>query len=84
VLDLKTGVEFEEEESILGRLVKELDCSCRDVADESSKTDCCLLHALECFGSGDGYGGFFDDLLVTTLDRTVSAEERHCIAILIC
>jgi len=31
----------------------------------------------------DSYGGFFNDLLVTTLDGTIATEERDRVSILI-
>jgi hypothetical protein len=83
VLDLKTRIQFEEIECILCRRMEELYCSCRDVAYESRKSDCGLFHLFKSLGTCNGHGRFFDNLLVPSLDRTVSSKERDGIAVLI-
>lgn len=83
MLDLQTGVQLKEVELVIGVRVEVLDGTGRDVTDETTKTDSSILHGLKGSGLGDGYGGLFDNLLVSALNRAISAEERDVVAILI-
>ena len=83
MLDLQTGVQLEEVELVIGVGVEVLDGTSRDVTDETTKTDSSVLHGLEGSGLGDGDGGLFDNLLMSALNRAISAEERDVVAILI-
>ena len=83
MLDLKTRVELEEGEAVVAGRVQELDSTRRDVTDELGETDRRLFHLLEALRTGDRDGRLFDDLLVATLDRAVTAEQRDGIAVLV-
>ncbi|GFZ47133.1 hypothetical protein JCM24511_04876 [Saitozyma sp. JCM 24511] len=83
MLDLESGVELEEVERVLLMRIEVLDGTGRDVADELGEADSGLFHLLKLVARGDGDGGLLDDLLVTTLDRAVTAEEGDGVAVLV-
>jgi hypothetical protein len=60
-----------------------LDGPSADISDELGQTNGSTLHLLKSFLLCDSHGGFFDDLLVTTLDGTIATEERDRVSILI-
>jgi hypothetical protein len=59
------------------------DCPSADIANKFCETNRGLLHLLEPLRLRDCNRSFFDDLLMTTLDRAVTSEKRDGIAILI-
>jgi hypothetical protein len=63
--------------------VEVLDRSGRNVTDEFGEPYCGLFHLFKLFRSRDGDGRLFDDLLVSSLDGTVSTKKRDRIPILI-
>ena len=83
VLDLKTRVQFEEVELVIGVRVQVLNGTGGDVTDQLSKADSSTLHGLERGGLGDGDGGLLDNLLVPTLNGAVSAEQGDVVSVLI-
>jgi hypothetical protein len=60
-----------------------LDSSGTDIPDKLGQTNSGAFHLLKRFWLRDGHRGFFNDLLVATLDGTIAAEERNRISILI-
>ena len=60
-----------------------LDSSGADISDKLGQTNGSTLHFLESILLCNGHGGFFNDLLVTTLDGTIATEERDRVSILI-
>lgn len=60
-----------------------LDSSGADIPDELGQTNGSTLHFFKSFLLCDGHWGFFNDLLVPTLDGTIAAEERDGVAVLV-
>ena len=60
-----------------------LDGSGADVADELRETNGSALHFLERLVIRDCDRGLFDDILVATLDRAITAEERNGVSVLV-
>jgi hypothetical protein len=58
-----------------------LDSPSADISNKFGQTNGSTLHLLKSPLLCDGYGGFFDDLLVTTLDGTTAAQERDRVSI---
>ncbi|CAI6094402.1 unnamed protein product [Clonostachys chloroleuca] len=83
MLNLETRVELEEIELVVGVRVQVLDSTGGNVTDQFTQTDGRILHGLECVGLGNCDGCFFDNLLVTSLNGTVSAKERDVVSVLI-
>jgi hypothetical protein len=76
VLDLQAGVDLEEGEQLLARVVQELDGARAAVADGHREP---LRRRLQLGGlrrREDGGGGLLDDLLVAPLHRAVADAER--------
>jgi hypothetical protein len=63
--------------------VEVLDSSSGDVSDELGESDSCLFHLLKLLGSSNGDRGLFDDLLMTSLNGTISSKERNSVTVLI-
>ena len=83
VLDLQTRVELQEVELVVGVRVEVLDGTGRDVTNELTERDSCLLHLGESRLSCNGDGSLFDNLLMSALDGAVTTEERDVVAVLI-
>ena len=83
MLDLKTGVKLEEVELVVGVGVEVLDGTSRDVTDELTETNSGILHSLERVGLRDGDGSLFDNLLVTSLNGTITTEQGDVVSVLI-
>lgn len=60
-----------------------LDGSRTNVSDELGQSDGSLLHLLKLLGRSDADGSLLNDLLVSSLDGTVSTKEGDGIAVLI-
>ena len=63
--------------------VQVFDGTCRDIADQLPQAHRGALHCLEGFGLCNGDWGLFNDLLVSSLNRTVSAKDRDVVSVLI-
>jgi hypothetical protein len=83
MFDLKTRVQLEEVELVVVVRVQVLDGTCRHVTDQATQRHSSLLHLLESLCAGNGDGSLLDNLLMSTLDRTVTTEQRDVVAVLI-
>jgi hypothetical protein len=83
MLDLETGVELQEVELVVGVRVEVLDGTGGDITDELTETDSGRLHGLERVGLRNGDGSLLNNLLVTSLNGAISAEEGDVVAVLI-
>jgi hypothetical protein len=59
------------------------DCAGTNISNKFGQPDSRPFHFLEGLLFSDGHWGFFDDLLMTTLDRAITPEQRYRVAILI-
>ena len=76
VLDLQPGVDLQEREALLGRLVEELHRTGADVARRLDQRDGGLAQLRVLVPRQCGRTGFLDELLVASLDRTVPDTGR--------
>jgi len=83
MFDLKSWIKFEKVEFVIGVGVEIFNGSGGNISNKLSQTNGCLFHFSEGFLAGDGDRGFFDDLLMSSLDGTISTKERDIRAILI-
>jgi hypothetical protein len=83
MLDLKTGVQFEEVELVIGVRVQVLDGTSRDVSDQATKADSSALHSLEGRLLGDSDRSLLNNLLMTTLNGTITTEQGDVVTVLI-
>ena len=63
--------------------VQVFDGTSRDIADQLPQAHRGALHCLEGVGLCNGDRGLFNDLLVSSLNRTVSAKDRDVVSVLI-
>ena len=75
VLDLQTGVDLEERERLVARVVEELHRARADVADREREPFGRRLELVGLLRGQQRRGGLLDDLLVATLDRAVADAE---------
>mmetsp|Transcript_30997 Transcript_30997/g.46219 ORF Transcript_30997/g.46219 Transcript_30997/m.46219 type:complete len:318 (-) Transcript_30997:902-1855(-) len=83
VLYLQTGVQFKEEVFIGISVVKVLNSSCTNITDRLGKALCCPLHLTESILRDDSWGSLLENLLETTLGRTVTTVECNSVSMLI-
>ena len=83
VLDLQTGVDLEEREELVLGLVEVFDRACALVSGCLDQFGGHLLEVVRLFFGQDGGGGFFDDLLVATLNRAVANARSPDIAVVV-
>src|SRR3546814_2643367 len=82
VLNLKTRIHFQEIEALVGPH-DEFDCACAIIADSPGQLDSLLTHRLARFGINEGRRCFFNDLLMSTLDRAFAFTQINDVAMLI-
>ena len=82
MLDLKSGVHFHEIEIFGVTIVQEFDCSCVDVTNGSSSSASLGTHVMSLFRC-DGAWSFFDNLLMSSLDRAISLEQIDVVSMLV-
>jgi hypothetical protein len=83
MLDLETGVELQEVELVVGVGVEVLDGTGGDVTNELTETNSGILHSLERIGLRNGNGSFLNNLLVASLNGTITTEEGDVVSVLI-
>src|SRR5699024_263084 len=83
VLDLETKVQLQEVELVLSMRVQVFDGTSTDVADQLPHAHRSALHCLVGVVLCNGERGLFNDLLESSLNRTVSAEVRELVSVLI-
>jgi len=83
MLNLKTRVKLEEVELVVGVGVEIFDGTSGYVTDETTKRDSGLLHVLESLRAGNRDGSLFDNLLMTTLNGTITSEKRDVVSVLV-
>jgi hypothetical protein len=83
MFDLETRVQLKEVELVVVVRVQVLDGTCRNVTDQATQRHGSLLHLLESLCAGNGDGSLLDNLLMSTLDRAVTTEQRDVVAVLI-
>src|SRR3546814_6972474 len=82
VLNLKTRIHFQEIEALVGPH-DEFDCACAIIADSPGQRDSLLTHRLARFGINEGRRCFFNDLLMSTLDRAFAFTQINDVAMLL-
>mmetsp|Transcript_17316 Transcript_17316/g.42293 ORF Transcript_17316/g.42293 Transcript_17316/m.42293 type:complete len:351 (+) Transcript_17316:3880-4932(+) len=83
VLDLKTRIQLQKEEIISVSVVQILDCSSSNVTNVLGQTLCSFFHLLESLGLGNDRRTFLENLLETTLSRTITTIQSNGISVLI-
>ena len=54
-----------------------------NISDKFSKSNSSAFHFSECFWLCDGYRGLFNNLLMSTLDGTITSKKGNSIYILV-
>mmetsp|Transcript_106671 Transcript_106671/g.340411 ORF Transcript_106671/g.340411 Transcript_106671/m.340411 type:complete len:442 (-) Transcript_106671:363-1688(-) len=83
MLDLKTGVQLQEEELVLGRIIEVLDGAGANVADILSQALGCALHLQERLLRHDGWWPLLEDFLEAALGGAIAAVECHGVSVLV-
>ncbi|KAH3668228.1 hypothetical protein OGAPHI_001982 [Ogataea philodendri] len=83
VFHLQSWVQFQKVEFVVCVGVKVLDSTSRNVSNQLTKSHSSRLHLSESFWLCDGDRSFFNNLLVSSLNRTISSEQRNVITVLI-
>src|SRR3546814_3785063 len=73
---------FQEIEALVGPH-DEFDCACAIIDDSPGQRDSLLTHRLASFGINEGRRCFFNDLLMSTLDRAFAFTQINDVAMLI-
>mmetsp|Transcript_36664 Transcript_36664/g.53860 ORF Transcript_36664/g.53860 Transcript_36664/m.53860 type:complete len:203 (-) Transcript_36664:1054-1662(-) len=83
MLHLKTRVQFQEEKFASVGIKQILDCSCTNVTDLLSKTLCRLFHLPECIPGSNNGRTLLENLLKTSLRRTIASVQGNCVTVLV-
>src|SRR5271168_4026787 len=83
MLNLQSGIKFQKVELVVCMRIEVLNCSSRDITHKTAQSYCCLLHCLESSLLCNRNRGLLNNLLMSSLDGTISAEERNVVSILV-
>jgi hypothetical protein len=83
MFDLQSGVQLQEVELVLSVRVQVLNGTSRHVTHKTSQTHSGLFHLVEGQWLGNGDGRLLDNLLMSTLNRTISAKQGNVVSVLI-
>ena len=82
MLYLNTRIHFNKVWIVIS-VYQKLQCSCIDISNIFTKTDCCIKNLLSCLVWNGKCRRILYDLLVTSLHRAVTVEQMHNIAVII-